>query len=448
MKNVNIMGQKNRLIAGGAGSALCLVVLGLQGCGSDNGSGALGAPAIDRQELGTESVQAQSARVARRAHVAAWVARNHREQRHRIVRTDTLDDGSIVDWVDATTVAGSNAVAPPPLPSRGSVSAQAMPRELSGPPGALPFIRPAFLSYVEGHIPAVDVDDYVQKISKERSARGGPSSGNPNSSNNRLYAPELFAGTNYGLTGYVNNFWTGITNPTSPDFSFYELAAYCFSGSNVSDLVGLIEGVDPQVYGNSTVFGAEFFRSGSQSWVTGGGNVGIWHQYSTSVAPGIAISGPSTIGGASTELQMAVILFNAASGATPGWWVWVGNQWIGYFDSTSLTALNSSACDVQWYGEVYDPDQATTSWTTATMGSGRLPNGSAFWNNFGSVGYLRLPIYYSAVNNSGGTYPSGLNLAGGVDPNCYNVTFSTDGNSSYNPTLFFGGPGGGSASCR
>jgi hypothetical protein len=447
MKNANATKLAGDVFSAGLGLAACLLILSLPGCSTEQSE--------------------QAARVARSNQVTAWVAQGHRAQGHRIVRTDVMDDGSVVDWVDVATVPGANAAPPASLLSGKSVSTQAMPRELSGPPGALPFYRPAFLSYVDGSIPASSVDDYVAKISAERSAHGGPrlgnpkpannrlytpdvrpAAGNPNAANNRLYAPDVRSATNFGLMGFVNNFWTGISAPSSPDFSFYELAAYCFSGSNVSDLVGVIEGIDPQIYGNSTVFGAEFFKSGSQSWITGGGNVGIWHQFSRSVAPGAVIIGPSTIGGASTELQMAVILFNAASGATPGWWVWVGNQWIGYFDSTEFTALKTSACNSQWYGEAFDPDQATTDWMNATMGSGRLPNGSAFFNNFQSVGYLRQPTYYTAVNNSGATFWSTLGLTDGTDPNCYNVTLSTDGNASYNPTIFFGGPGGTSASCR
>ena len=225
---------------------------GLAGCDSDSGNESLTASNPSQRQLGSLTQQSvQSATAARRDQVAAWVARNHLAQGHRIVRTDTLDDDYIVDWVDPRTVPGSNAVPPPPPASRTSASALAVPRALSGPPGALPFIRPAFLSYVQGDVVAVDVDDYVQKISQEASAHGGPPSGNPNAQNNRLYAPDLRAGTNFGLTGFVNNFWNGITKPTSPDFSFYELAAYCLnSGGNVTDLVGIIEGVDPQIYGN------------------------------------------------------------------------------------------------------------------------------------------------------------------------------------------------------
>jgi Neprosin len=449
VENVTTVGRKNRLTAGTAGTAICLVILGLPGCGNDDGNGSPGAQNPSGEQVGALTTQlVQSAPAARSAQVAAWVAQNHRAQGHRIVRTDTLDDGSIVDWVDAKTVPGSNAVPPPPLPSGKSVFAQAMPRELSGPPGALPFIRPAFSSFVDGQISAVDVNDYVRKISEERSAHGGPSSGNPRASNNRLFAPDLRAATNFGLSGSVNNFWTGITSPQSPDFSFYELAAYCLSGNAAFDLVGIIEGVNPQIYGTSTVWGAEFFQSGFQSWVFGGSNFAIWHQFSTSLAPGTALTRPSTIGGAQTQLQEAVILFNAASGATPGWWVSIANQWVGYFDSTVLTTLNTSACNSEWYGEAFDPDQATTNWMTATMGSGLLPNGSVFNNNIFLVGFVRQPTYYTAVNSSGGTFWSTLSVPGGVDTNCYNVTLSTDGNSQYNPTIFFGGPGGTSASCR
>jgi hypothetical protein len=423
-------------------------VLGMSACAGGNSEDPIQS---QRSELSAvpDPQAAAVAKNARAAEVTAWISAQHRSLGRRVVRTDTTDDGTIVDWVDAKTVPGSNAKSPAPLGgAQNAMAEQALPKKLSGPPGALPFIRPTFLSYVQGDIAANNLDDYLKKIAHDRALRGGPG-GNPNSQNNRLYAPDALSQTNFGLEGFTNNFWTNIVSPSSPDFSFYEFADYCRNaGGSVTDLVGIIEGIDPQVYGSATVFGAEYFQNGSQAWVTGGGNQGPWHQFSTSYAPGISISGPSTIGGASTEIQMAVILFNASSGATPGWWVWLGNQWVGFFDSNAFTFIKNSGCLGQWYGEVFDPDQATTHWTSATMGSGRLPNGSAFSNNFGSVGYLRQPIFYTAINNSGGTFMTSLNLTGGMDTHCYNVTLSTDGNSSYNPTLFFGGPGGGGTGCN
>jgi len=431
---------ESRIVASVVGKTLAMylpVIVGLSAC--DGASSEI---------VSSQAEQLTVPKVDRNAEVAAWTARNHKAQGHRIVKTEVTPSGSIVDWVDRNTVDGSDAVPPPPLvsPSKSSGVASTGLEKLSGPPGTLPFIRPALLPFVNGKMAAVDVDDYLRQISQERALHGGPPTGNPIAGGgNRLYSGDILNSTNFGLSGYVNNFFSGTDSPSSPDFSIYELASYCFSGSTVSDLVGVIEGKHPQVYGSNTVIGAEYFSGGSQSWITGGGNKGAWHQVSTTKSPGITVTGPSIVNGAQGEYQLAVILFNSPR----RWWLWMKDEWVGYFDTTqAFTTLDNSACTAQWYGEVYDPDHATTHWTSADSGSGILPNGSLFFNNFGSRGYLRQPIWYSVINNAGGTYMSTLNKSGGIDTSCYNVSLSTDGNSSWNPTLFFGGPGGNGTGCN
>jgi Neprosin len=388
----------------------------------------------------------------RTGEVNAYVMRNHHDQGHKIVRTDTLDDGTVVDWVDAKTVPGSDAVPPPPLVSPGGDSGppSGTAKELlSGPPGALPFIRPAFIPFVTGDVEAADVDDYLRRISAERAKHGGPA-GNPTAgAGNRLFASNRLLAANFGLSGNVNNFWNGTEAPTSPDFSFYELASYCLVGVTVNDLVGVILGKNPQIYGNNTVIGAEYFNGGTSAWITGGGDQGPWHQVSTTKAPGMAPQFGSDIDGTQAEWSLALVLFNSPR----RWWLWIGDEWVGYFDTTqAFSDLDNLACAAQWYSEVYDPDHASTDWTNADSGSGRLPNGSRFVDNFRSRGYLRLPVYYTAIDNAGGTSMSTLNSIPAPDPNCYNVTLSTDGGMrnglQWNPTLFFGGPGGNGPGCN
>ncbi len=47
--------------------------------------------------------------------VADWVKAGHDRQGHKIVRTDRLDDGTVVDWVDRATVKGADVEPPPAL---------------------------------------------------------------------------------------------------------------------------------------------------------------------------------------------------------------------------------------------------------------------------------------------------------------------------------------------
>ena len=104
---------------------------------------------------------------------------------------------------------------------------------------------------------------------------------------------------------------------------------------------------------------------------------------------------------------------------------------------------------LQFYSEVLDPDHMSTDWSSADSGSGLLPNGSTFSNNFGSRGYIRNPAYAQAIDNSMAFFLTSLNSFPTPDTSCYNISLSTDNSGwNWNPTLFFGGPGGNGAGCN
>jgi hypothetical protein len=400
--------------------------------------------------------RSQDLRAARRAELSDYVLRNHRQAGHRVVKTEVLDDGSIVDWVDRATIPGANDPLPPvpQYPSRPTGVKAATARELSGPAGAVPYYRPSYLPYIEGNDAATSIDDYIRKTSEERSRHGGPNAGNPTAgAQNRLYAPDRRTGTVFGLHSIVNNDFSGIDVPTSPDFSFYELAAYCRNGSGVvSELVGLIMGRNPGVYGAGYRFGAEWFDNTNATWVSGASNQGPWVQLSATKGPGASITGQSVVNGNQFEGNVAVVMWGPPNALFPTnrWYVFLIDEWVGYFETggTSFTALDTNACVAEWYGEVLDPDHATTDWTAADMGSGSLPNGSTWSANWGLRGYSRLPSFNTAINMGGWTSRTTLTIPGGVDASCYNVTMALDGGLDFNPIVFFGGPGGNGAGCN
>jgi hypothetical protein len=389
----------------------------------------------------------------RQVELDKWIAKKHAEFGHVIVETKRLDDGTVVDWVARETVEGAN-VTPPPPPKRPPPIPGVVNRpltKLAGPPGALPFIRPAYPQYVSGEIEAHSVDDFVRIIQDERNKRGGPPSGNPTAgSNNRLYAGHNQGVTNYGSVSVVNGDFTNIESPTSPEFAIFEHASYCVDGSGqVTDLVGAVVGRNPQVYGSGYRLQAEWFSGGSSQWVTGAsGNP--WHQWGVNYAPGYSINSPSTSGNTSFQSEQLVDI--ALHPSNPNaWWIYFNDDWVGYFDtSEAFTVLDNSACRAAWYGEVYDPYHTSppADWTNADLGSGTLPTGSTFSANWGYRGYARSPGYFTSIGEGSSVVPSSVTPSGGIDTSCYNHLLTSDGGAPFNPTMWFGGPGGNGTGCN
>jgi hypothetical protein len=275
---------------------------------------------------------------------------------------------------------------------------------------------------------------------------------------NRLYGGSFKTTTNYGAwSPGVNALWrdtSGSNLPSSPDFTITEIASYCFNpmdGTKI-ELAGVIMGRHPQVYGSNFVFGAEYLTQTAGHWLTGTSS-GAWHQTSGTVAPGMAIGGGSSLNGMySEEADMGVHLvplsaFPSAMGNT--WWLWFLGQWVGYIDvvQAGFSLINNSACIAAWYGEAYDPDDGSTNWMNADLGSGLLPSASGFAANVSNRAWIRLPYYDTAINWVSASLLSSPSYMT-TDTNCYNGILTNDaGGSNYQPTFFYGGPGGNGAGC-
>jgi hypothetical protein len=359
------------------------------------------------------------------------VISSHEQRGHQIVLVETTQSGTVIDWVDRDSTEAAGVVPPPPLalpPTPDGVQ----PNELetfAGPPGAVPYVRPSFDSYVNGESEAKTVDEYYLALPH----------GNPNASNNRLYAQVSRNVTNYGVFGAINGRWSFLQWPSSPDFVINELASFCTSGSSVTDLVGVAAGRHPAVYGSKYVLLAEYAVSGTFKWITGGGSVGGYTQTSATIAPGAEITGNSLPGQTQFEMPLAWVLFNSPR----QWWLYVNGNPIGYIGAGIFSSLLNSACFANHYGEAYDPNHATTNWMAADMGSAALPTGTTFNANNGTRAFIRLPSYYAAMG--AGSITRVTSSAFASDGACYGALNTTDGlpAAAWSPTLFFGGPGGG-----
>jgi neprosin-like protein len=383
-------------------------------------------PGVRGQPLSADSVE------ARRAEVEAWVLAGHERRGHQIVLTETTAGGTVIDWVDRDSTDAAGVEPPPPLdlPPRPDGVEVAEMEPVSGPPGAVPYVRPRFDPYVDGESDATSVDEFYRTLPH----------GNPNAINNRLYAQLARTVTNYGVFGAINGRWSSVQAPQGSNFVINELASFCRSaGGSVSDLVGVAVGRHPAVYGLKYVLLAEYAVGGVFNWITGGGNDGFYTQSSATYAPGMEITNDSTSGGTQYETPLAWVLYSSPQ----QWWLYYNGNAVGYINAGNLGSLSTSACFANHYGEAYFPSHTTLPWMNADMASGVLPTGTSFYSNYGSRGYIRLPSYYAALNAGSITRVSGA--ANATDSACYGALNTTNGSPSgtWNPTLFFGGPGGG-----
>lgn len=402
-------------------------------CG-DPGDGSGTAPAPRSTAVATPSA-------ARKTEIEDWVLRNHARQGHVVVRTDTLPNGAVVDWVDRASVAGADVPAPPPprqAPHRpGKVAAS---HDVHGPPGTLPFARPAFSAYLDGTSPARSLDEYIKQMSR----------GNPNALSHRLYASARHIGLNYGVEGSVNNHWPNVTTPAGGDFVIAELAT---QNSTYGNFVGVTLGYIPFAYGAGYSFGVEFwdYACGCANWVGGGGQLPGWHQWSAAKWPGMFIDGDvSQVGDWNNQYAEYIAIEYGETDSH--WWIFWNDEYVGYIDWVEA-GFNPDAMNVaHWYAEATDPDDQTTSWMWTDMGSGYTPWGDSYDYNYSWVAQIWNPTFFTAPYYGGPVAVNAGNVTlnggggAGYDPTCYQGSLLTDG--AGNPSLFFGGHGGGQFGCQ
>ena len=395
----------------------------------------------------SEAGPPSSGGMARAEELAEWVMAGH-QINGRVVRlTEKLADGRTVDWIETASLPGGGAPAPSPPGDdvgRPAGTEASQTETLFGPPGTVPYIRPVLSEYVEGRYPATSVDEYYRSL-----PHGSPFA-IQDDVGARLYLATRTVSTNFGGIFFANDNWTGTDLPSGGAFVIAEIAAFCMDGDEITDLVGVVVGRHP-AYGSGHVLGIEYWSAsdGTRQWVTGGAP-GAWVQTHSSFAPGVLTGSASSIGG--TQWESAVVVWYVDNDPVydAGWWVAIQGNTLGYIPSTAanFSDLDDSACRVYHYVEAYDPQHGDLDdpWMSADMGSGTAPTSSSASVNFGDVAYLRRPGFYTQKNGQG--YQSIGAGASPTDEWCYDGSRSTDGGSSWNPTIWYGGGGGNSGVCN
>lgn len=442
--SIQAMGRRvtrsTRLLTLGA-----LISLGafLQACASADLTEEDTASSAEAQVLVRKAPEAVA---ARRKEVEDWVLGGHARKGHRVVRTDTLADGTVIDWVERASVPGAEAPAPTiPLPSRPAGVQLAEATKVSGPEGAIPFARPAVPAYVAGDAVARDVQTYFASL-----PHGVPRT-------NR-YAQFSKTATNYGASAAVNGNWTTADVPSGNNFMIEEVSSWCQkAGGSVGDMVGVVLGRDPAVYGAGYRLGAEYAINGTFNWIVGvdafGETDGSFVQVSSAVFPGITIGNPSVPNGSQFESVIQVAFFDNNPNYPTAWWYFFNGTAFGYVPASAFTVgqLRTKGCIANQYSEGHDNAEPSGTppvypdWMAADMGSGLKPTGTTRSANFGTRANLRLPGYWASKNSGSWTLTSAAAFA--TNSACYGALRTTDGGADWNPSLFFGGPGGNGAGC-
>lgn len=434
--------QSNMYLGGRRTLLLMMIAALLPACGTaEDGPGEgqdtasprvelLPAPAVVRVEPPELDADQQGRQQEVDRHLADYYA----AQGWRIVETTQTYVGDVVDWLDPTSVPGSQ-VEPPLSPSTKEVlpaGASVAPTEfdmhpeLRGPPGTVPFLRPTFTRYVYGETEAGSVEEFILR----HHVPGMPAG------QNRLYAGLGKITANKGASSVVNAFGGTIETGT---LSLLEMAVVCrgSSPSTTHEQVGIAAGRNKNIYFDSLVrLQVEFMTAGDM--VVGPG-IGGWHPFFSgfvasagSPYPVGTVLAVSTIGGSQYEHSFSIQL----SGGN--WWVGYNGSWLGYYPGALFNLINTSACESLWYGEVYDP--TPTSWTWTDMGSGMFASTA-----YGNASYFRNPSY---IATSGIAYwADGAANLSPMASACYTRTSLLSGAAPFTRYFYLGGPGGDAPGC-
>jgi hypothetical protein len=443
--------------AGAAGRvrrSLCLLLatsLLISGCAVHS------ATPGDRSGKEEESIGAAE-RTVRSDRIRGYFA--EKLKRRQVVATTVTRSGQTIDWIrPETQVPGGRLALPPAIETRIAdpgvyrnpfltldpglrqvdLSARTelqLDDHARGPEGTVPVIRfdvERYLQFVK--IPPKNPSDVLQKIPPPAPA-----------SNDRYYAVWQRFGTFFGSAGRINIWDT--SGPVSNETSIAQTAV--IRGDPMQAIeAGKIE--LQSLNGDRNPHFFTYYRTNgtaSGDWVAGYNTlVDGWIQFSSRVAPGMAISAwNSSTNGNQYSLDVEVRLHQG------NWWVWVAGEWAGYYPNCigggappcsrgtlfSQNGIRDQASRLDWYGEVFD--ESAPAATSTDMGSGQFAvNGWQHAAYFRNVTFFWQPTTYWWWDSGSITV---------TDATCYSANgpfYSSD--PSWRNWFFYGGPGKEGSGC-
>jgi hypothetical protein len=377
---------------------------------------------------------------ARQEQVNVYLAQIYDEARWKILLTTKTCSGDVWDWLDPATVPGSEIEPPPPPEHSGPDDVEPALTELEAHPeltlpDAVAMLRPSFMPYVMGDVPATSVRDFLAQEVHGRTDGA-----------KRLYAGIGAVVDNLGASSAISVYQIKVARQ---GMSLMEMAISCGESEDPNrEMIGVAVGADrlhedpwDDMKPVPMRLRVEYFTAGYET--TGDGKGGWLPKYpyqgyvplpGANPQPGAILLPVSMPGGPVREVRLQIRYRNGA------WWLAYNGKWIGYFPVSLFDGeMTSHACEVAYYGEVYDHDPS--DWALTDMGSSQFA--AAGW---GQAAYFREPSYFDTAGVK--QWPDVHTQRGPYDPACYTTSGLQSGGPNYERVLYCGGPGGDSPGCN
>lgn len=346
-----------------------------------------------------------------------------------IVKTTTLPDGQVIDWIKRES---QGEIASPPSfapvhESTKLVNMKTFADHEVGPEGTVPILRSSGVKFPMKQAPP-NGPTRRDRIQKRQYA------------DQHWYSSTAQTKDNIGSSASVSLFKAYVQR--SGDFSLLQTAVI---RSGVPGLPnrgyqtlesGWINYPDqvkqPHLFTFYTTNSYTSEGNGISCWNT---ECTGWVQVDNQYYPGMPLSPLSVIGGAQHDVQIQYSLNNGS------WWLGVNGVWAGYYPAKLFTkgssnprdTLESRSNQVNWYGEIY---QTEGPYTTTDMGSGRFAE-----DGKGYAAYIR-NIVSTDVNGNKFDY-DGSSGASVSDPKRYTLDTHFKSGEAWGSYFWAGGPGAG-----
>ncbi|KAJ6440223.1 protein of unknown function DUF239 [Purpureocillium lavendulum] len=343
-------------------------------------------------------------------------------RRPHIAKTVTLGNGQVIDWIYKDSQ--GDVASPPPFGPGGHEIVPSVFNETTvGPKGTVPILRS------NGEPSRVKVAPPLSTPMKSRI-------GSRQYSGQHWYVSTSQTTDNRGGSAALSMFKAFVAQ--NDDFSLLQTAVIRSVPSIGIQTVeaGWINFPDqkqkPHLF---TFFNTNNYQTIGDYLAGWNTDVKGWVQSDTQYFPGIELTPLSVVGGAQKEIHVRYSLHNGS------WWLGVNGRWAGYYPAKMFTkngnsaqkTLQSKSDRINWYGEIY---QAEDAQTTTDMGSGHFAA-----DGYGKAAYLHNITYTDMsgrdhdFDGSQGTHVD--------DPKRYSIDAHFLDTGAWGSHFFLGGPGAG-----